>query len=71
MREEFYSLVDIVKERIKEEMGYYEALFEVPGLDQLDDYEQNMLCSVVMSDYGYEMKDFILECVQELVSKKQ
>lgn len=71
MSEEFYSLVDVVKDRIKEEMGYYEALFEAPGFNELDDYEQNMLCSVVMSDYGYEMKDFILECVQELVSKKQ
>ncbi len=71
MREEFYSLVDVVKERIKEEVGFYEAVFNTQGYDDLDEYEQNMLCSIVMTDYGYEMKDFILECVQELVSKKQ
>jgi len=69
MREEFYILVDVVKDRIKEELGFYEALFDVPGFDDLDEYEQNMLTSIVMTDYGYSMKEFIQECVQERLSK--
>lgn len=48
------------------EQGFYNAIFNNPNFKALDEDGRNLVCGVIIGDYGFDgISDFIETCVEE------